>query len=561
MAGSGSNTCQTNSDCNIYHSECQNGACNRVSGIGVGQCQSNSDCAISKHNECNSQNQCISVDGTGFDQCQTNSECASVYYNECSGGQCIQKSGVGVNQCQTNGDCVIAKHNICNSGKQCVSVSGSGQDGCQADSDCGEILNSHRECSADKQCISVIGAGADLCGTSNDCRTPTPGVTTHSECSPQKQCIVINGPGTNQCQSDAGCNPLPVGVVQSVANAIQQQLPDQVAVATNELAKEAKNIISSPQGSIITKTISTTGFVVATAATSIPFFSLSFVEIFLVPLRLFGILLTAFGLKKRVVPWGVVYDSVTKQPLDPAYIVLKNLQGQEVATAITDLDGRYGFLVPPGVYQISVNKTNYSFPSQKLTGKTHDELHTDLYFGESIDIRSAGEVILKNIPLDPVKFDWNEFAKRNKNLMKFYSKWDVLLRKIYDSFFVIGFIVAIIAYIFAPYPYNTVIVALYVLLLLLRIFGLKPKSYGYITDKTTGIPLSFAIVRVMMPDTDREITSKPADKYGKYYCLVPPGKYYVKIERKNDDGSYSLAYKSTVIDVSKKGIIKERFKV
>jgi endonuclease IV len=36
---------------------------------------------------------------------------------------------------------------------------------------------------------------------------------------------------------------------------------------------------------------------------------------------------------------------------------------------------------------------------------------------------------------------------------------------------------------------------------------------------------------------------------------------YVKIEKKNEDGSYSLIHTSAVIDVSKKGIIKERFKV
>ena len=64
-----------------------------------------------------------------------------------------------------------------------------------------------------------------------------------------------------------------------------------------------------------------------------------------------------------------------------------------------------------------------------------------------------------------------------------------------------------------------------------------------------------------MYGSDVEIVSKVADRYGRYYCLVPPGQYYVKIEKKNRDGSYSLVYTSKVIDVSKKGIIKEKFKV
>ena len=98
-------------------------------------------------------------------------------------------------------------------------------------------------------------------------------------------------------------------------------------------------------------------------------------------------------------------------------------------------------------------------------------------------------------------------------------------------------------------------------MLILRVFGFKPKPCGRIIDKATGIPLSFAIIRVILSDSNVEITSKSADKYGKYYCLVPPGKYRIKIEKKNQDGSYSLAYTSKIIDVSHKGIIKENFDI
>ena len=101
----------------------------------------------------------------------------------------------------------------------------------------------------------------------------------------------------------------------------------------------------------------------------------------------------------------------------------------------------------------------------------------------------------------------------------------------------------------------------YAFLLLLRILGLKPKTYGHIIDKLTGIPLSFAIIRVMIPGSETVVTSKSADKYGKYYCLVPPGKYCLKVERKKADGSYTLAYTSQIIDVSRKGIIKTMIKI
>jgi hypothetical protein len=374
--------------------------------------------------------------------------------------------------------------------------------------------------------------------------------------------VNINCP-TCSGSSSGGSGGGTVEIIKTITNTetIVKNIIEQVPGPVKYVVVEAQKIVDAPEVSVATKTVSTAGAAAAAVAAVSPLFTLPFFELFLIPLRLFGLLLIALGIRKRGLSWGVAYDSVTKRPLDPAYITLKNTEGKEVYSAITDLDGRFGFLVEPGIYQLQASKTNYSFPSKKLAGKSSDELYADLYFGENIIVKTSGETIAKNIPLDPIKFDWNEYAKKSHNLNIFYSKWDVILRKAYDLIFAIGFIVAIISYILAPYPYNTVIIILYIIFLLLRVFGIKPKSYGYITEKATGIPLSFPIIRVMTADGDRLIASKSADRYGKYYCLVPPGKYYVKIEKKNEDGSYSLIHTSAVIDVSKKGIIKERFKV
>jgi len=333
------------------------------------------------------------------------------------------------------------------------------------------------------------------------------------------------------------------------------------------IAKELKKIIETPEGSVITKGISTTGILLTATNALTNFvststvFTPSFYEILLSLIRLWGVFLTGLGIKKRIRHWGTVYDSVTKQPLDPAQIIIKDSQGREIAGAITDIDGRYGFLVPPGFYKITAKKTNYSFPSKKIANRTEDEFYNNLYFGEMIEVGKTGEIIAKDIPLDPIRFDWNEFVKKGKTFMKFYSSWDSWFRKISDLFFVIGFIVALAAFVFSPYPYNFVVMIIYLFLLLLRVFGLKPKSFGYIIDKTTGVPLSFAVLKVMMPNSNVEISRKIADLYGRYYCLVPKGRYYLRIEKKNSDGSYSLIYQSGAIDASKNGIIKNKFVV
>jgi len=382
----------------------------------------------------------------------------------------------------------------------------------------------------------------------------------HNECNEQSQCISVLGSGDNQCQTDSDCALIPPTITETPKNPV---LPTEIVGGINDVVVNIKEIIETPLASIITKAISTTALVGGAIAVGVVtlFSNVSLVEVFLSPIRLFGAVMTLFGIRKRTLPWGVVYDSVTKQPLDPAYVILKDEQGNDKANAITDIDGRFGFLVEPGSYFITSQKTNYAFPSKKLFGRGQDEIYNNLYFGEKIKIEKLGEVITKNIPLDPIKFDWNEFAKKNKSFMKFYSRWDALLRKISDLFFAVGFIVAIVSFIFAPYPYNTIIFVLYLLVLLLRVLGIKPKTLGYVRDKITGDPLSFAIIRIMMPSANIEISHKVTDAYGRYYCLIPRGKYYLKIEKKNIDGSYTLIHTSPIIDASKKGIINNKFEV
>jgi len=463
--------------------------------------------------------------------------------------QCIIVDGAGTNQCSTNSDCTSPVHNECNSQQQCVVANGAGGDQCQTNSDCGNPTDyKHSECNKQKQCILVSGPGNNQCQSNSDCDSIVS--QKHSACNAERQCILVDGVGSDQCQTDNNCKnpiiPLPID-----------------EIITGLLPPPIKDILVTPIGSLISKATSTTGVIIATTVitTGILAYPVSLLEIFLILARLFSFLLLAFGIKRKANPWGVVYDSVTKQPIDPAYVTLKNVATGKTYSAITDIDGRYGFLAEPGIYIIVANKTNYSFPSQKLAGKIKDELYDNLYFGSQIEIKKQGDVIINNIPLDPVKFDWNEFAKKDKALMKFYSRWDLVLRRISNTLFVIGFAVAIVAFFVSPYPYNTVVLGLYLFLLLLRVLGIKPNSLGYITDKATNAPLSFAIVRIMLPDSNIEISHKIADKYGRYYCLIPKGRYYVKIETKNSDESYSLVYTSPIIDASKSGIIKTSFKI
>ncbi|MEK7123811.1 MAG: Ig-like domain-containing protein, partial [Patescibacteria group bacterium] len=74
--------------------------------------------------------------------------------------------------------------------------------------------------------------------------------------------------------------------------------------------------------------------------------AVTFGDINLMLIRAFTTLLSVAGIRrKKSKPWGTVYDSQTKPPLDPAYVQLLDEKGNELETQITDLEGRFGFFV------------------------------------------------------------------------------------------------------------------------------------------------------------------------------------------------------------------------
>ncbi|HTH93176.1 MAG TPA: carboxypeptidase-like regulatory domain-containing protein [Candidatus Paceibacterota bacterium] len=283
-------------------------------------------------------------------------------------------------------------------------------------------------------------------------------------------------------------------------------------------------------------------------------------QLLTLPFRLWTLLLVFFGYKKKEHPWGTVYDSVTKQPIDPAYVVLMDMQGNEISTNITDIDGRYGFSVPAGTYKIVANKTNYEFPSKKLFGKTEDELYKDLYFGEALTTTKEGEVIFKNIPMDQLNFDWNEFAKNEQKRLSYYRRSDLWVARIANFFYWLGFLFALIAVISAHTLYNSIIFIIYILIYFIRRSSRQFQAKGSVTDAFTGDPLPFAIVHVLSIATSNEVIHKVADRLGNYYCLVPNGHYNIVIDKKNPDGSYTKIPVSGSVEVTR-GYLKKNFKI
>lgn len=281
----------------------------------------------------------------------------------------------------------------------------------------------------------------------------------------------------------------------------------------------------------------------------LPDLSLSF-------LRIWITVASFLGLRKKPHAWGVTYDSVTKRPIDPVYLTLIDSSGQEVGNTISGLDGRYGFLVPPGTYEIKVNKTHYEFPSKRLAGRRADIVYSDLYFGGLVNVERDG-LVVKNIPLDPLGFDWNQFAKSDKRLLRFYRQINALQAKIANWFFTFGFIVSVALLFLSYQPLNIAIAVLYSLVGVVYSLSHRALPSGLVEEKRKGWPVPFAILRVFSLNGRTEVAHSVCDKYGRYYCLVPPGDYRVQVERRNAHGDYDRVL--TQVMAAPHGIIRKRF--
>jgi hypothetical protein len=299
----------------------------------------------------------------------------------------------------------------------------------------------------------------------------------------------------------------------------------------------------------VIKPIVITSGILAGASQIIAFGSVaSLYDVYLLILRGIGAFFSSLGIKRKNKPWGTVYDSVTKRPIDPAYVTVYQ-NGKELQSAITDIEGRYGFFLPPGTYELSAQKTHYQFPSRLLEGKTEDELYGNLYFGGFITTQE-GEAVAVNIPMDPVSFDWNEFAKSGDAVFKKSLEREVARARFYRVLSVFGLVLALGSVIFSPSFLNLTVLLVYVGLSLFSRSRITTSKLVTIKRQITGEPIPFAIVRIFLAGVNKEIKTLVADRYGRVYLLVRPGKYYVSVDKKLPDGSYFTFYKSEVRDLA-----------
>ncbi|EKE00424.1 MAG: hypothetical protein ACD_22C00025G0002 [uncultured bacterium] len=250
--------------------------------------------------------------------------------------------------------------------------------------------------------------------------------------------------------------------------------------------------------------------------------------------------------RKKRDPWGIVYDAKTKLPLDPVILTLTDEAGKTRQT-VSDIYGRYEFLVEPGIYYLKAEKTHYQFPSTLLAGKRSDSIYDNLYFGEKIVVMPNQKVMF-NVPMDCQQADWNEQEKVRLGI----SKRNSSIYKITNIIFGVGFVVSLISAVTAFNKFNLMIVALYVLFSLLKLLGGKMRAWGVVYTKEHK-PASGVVVRLLRPKFP-QLRGIPliTMESGRFNFLVQEGDYMVTVEEQPVDGVVKELYRSEVKSIKTK---------
>jgi hypothetical protein len=298
-------------------------------------------------------------------------------------------------------------------------------------------------------------------------------------------------------------------------------------------------------------------------------------------LYLLNYYLEAVSEKKRKRDWGQVYDSVTKQPVDLAVVRLFGYKDTEkvlLATKVSDREGRFGFAVEPGKYWLEVDKHAYDFPSKLVPkGFVKDDVYTDIYHGESVEMKSSdvdksGNIkIALNVPVDPLAE--NQVRRKVLGEAYLFGVWisaiywvRINLKKVVIPLLLISFAMNAYSLWVNEYPLDLIFLGITSLLLVKEFRDLIGRpAYGIVYDAKTKAPVANVLVQIL--DRKYKVRSRIlTDNGGHFYFLVPKGKYILKaskpgyefpskIVRTKNDPPYHNVYSKGEVEMKRGGVI------
>jgi hypothetical protein len=229
-------------------------------------------------------------------------------------------------------------------------------------------------------------------------------------------------------------------------------------------------------------------------------------------------LMSAFGWRRRKPkPWGLIYNSLTREAIPFAIIRVKNENGNVIDTAVSDELGRFAILPPSERFRVEVEAVNFKFPSSIIAG-LYDPQYGKVYHGEMLDPSNfvLGDL---NIPLDP-------FQQESPKI-DFKRIFQIFLAVL----FYVGAILSGIALFQKPVWYTMLLFFIYLFLIGLDLVArfYERLSFGIVLNAETRKPIMNAFIYLVDHVTNKVIDTRMSDKRGRFQIFVPAGRYLLRI--------------------------------
>lgn len=252
----------------------------------------------------------------------------------------------------------------------------------------------------------------------------------------------------------------------------------------------------------------------------------------LVRIPLFPLLLRR---RKKKKPWGILYDSVTKNPLAGGLVRLLGEAGNFVDTEITNKFGAFSFVPVAGKYRLEALRAGYSFPSQIVIGDRDGE-YDHIYHGGLLELMEDQPVVKSSIPLDPREVP--EEARLRRAFRKHGPVFNLLI-------LTGGLILSGLTYLAFPAIYNQLVAGFYVVTLSLVTADTVriERAWGIVKDDA-GNPVEAVALSLIEIESGRLVKRRVTNEQGRYQFVAPQGRYKILIasfdwERIDQNGYYA----------------------
>lgn len=219
--------------------------------------------------------------------------------------------------------------------------------------------------------------------------------------------------------------------------------------------------------------------------------------------------------KKRKKYWGLVLDNTSFIAIPLAIINAVDLKTKKiVATAVSDMEGRYGLILDSGEYHLEVKHYEYTLATQSQVG---------VYYGQNITVTKETQLSL-NILMTRTGHAQEPLTNKFKKVWNYIM---VKFTKIYPYILAV-FLLLNIYFLLVTGQLIYIFLVVYHLMLVVVFFSVLGKykhQWATCVDSLNGNFVPRALIKLYQIENNELVDTKVADAKGRFSFIVPKGSY------------------------------------